>query len=85
MNGGWVIAFYSRKDELFNGRSEFFFKCYIKNFHMFKFRVIVLEATMVIASSYFFLLENFINHGKISLGNASDPEQTKSYVSFMKF
>lgn len=74
MNGGWVIVFYSRKDELFNGRSEFFFKCYIKNFYMFKFRVIVLEVIMVIVSFYFFFLENFINYGKIFLGNVFDFE-----------
>ena len=59
MSDGWIIAFYSLKDEIFNQR-RFFFQCYIKSFHVFKFRVIVLDGTMVIASFYFFLLENFI-------------------------
>lgn len=51
---------------------------------MFKFRIIVLECTMVIESSYFSLTENFITMER-SLGNAFDPEQSKSYVSLMKF
>lgn len=51
---------------------------------MFKFRIIALECTMVIGSSYFFLPENFITMER-SLGNAFDPEQSKSYVSLMKF
>ena len=51
---------------------------------MFKFRIIVLEGTMVIESSYFSLSENFITM-EMSLGNAFDPEQSKSYVSLMKF
>lgn len=72
MNGGWVLTFYSTKDEIFRQR-RFLFQCYIISFHIFKFRVIVLEGTMVIANCYFSLLENFINHGKVSLGNAFDP------------
>ena len=74
MCDGWVIAFYSTKDEIFNGKRGFFFQCCIKSFHTFEFRVIVLEVTIAIASS--FLLVNFINHEKISLGNAFDPEQS---------
>lgn len=62
MNGCWIIAFHSLKDETFNGRRELFFQCYIKSFHTFKFRLIALEVTMVIASFYFSLLKNFINH-----------------------
>lgn len=62
MNGFWIIAFHSIKDEVVNGRRELFFQCYIKTFHMFKFRLIALEVTMVIASFYFSLLENFVNH-----------------------
>lgn len=59
MIDGWVIAFHSMKAELFNGRRKFFFQCYIKNVHMFKFRVISLEGTMVIASSYFYFFRKF--------------------------
>lgn len=54
------MTFYLTKDEIFNQR-QFFFQYHIKSFHMFKFRVIALEGTIVTASSYFSLLENFIS------------------------